>query len=95
LRKIVNVVRGKNCDEVLYLLKALPQKGARIVEKLVKSAVANAKNNSRQDPHKLIVAEIFVDSAGMLKRFRAQSRGRGAPIKKRLSHVTIEVREKQ
>lgn len=95
MRRIVNLIRGKSCDEVLYVLKSLPQKGARIVEKLVKSVVANAKNNSHQDPRKLFVSEIFVDSAGMLKRFRAQSRGRGAPIKKRLSHLTIEVREKQ
>lgn len=93
MRRIANLVRGKKCDGALSVLRTLPHKGARIVEKIIKSAVASAKQNHHMESKTLVVSEILVDGAGMLKRFRAQSRGRAAPIKKRMSHLSITVGE--
>ena len=92
LRRIVNLVRGKKYLDSMHLLANLPHKGARIVGKAIKSAAANA--GSSVDKNNLIVVSALVDGAGMLKRFRAQSKGRGAPIKKRMSHLTILVEGK-
>ncbi len=94
LRRVVNLVRGKDCLYSLSLLQSMPNKGARIVEKILTSAMASAKNNLNAKDDSLFVSEILVDGAGMLKRFRAQSRGRGAPIKKRMSHLTVSIEEK-
>lgn len=91
LRRIVNLVRGKECGQSLTLLKSMPHKGSRIVQKIIQSVVANAKNNHYCDPNKLRITEILVDGAGMLKRFRAKSRGRAGPVKKRMSHLTVGV----
>lgn len=92
LRRIVNLVRGKNCKESLALLGTLPHKAARIVEKIIKSCVSNAKKNHQVKGDGLVISRIFSDSAGMLKRVHAQSRGRAAPIKHRISHLTIFVK---
>ena len=94
LRRIANLVRSKNCVEALSILNSLPHKGARIVEKIIRSVMANARNNHKLDDQVLVVSKIFVDGAGMLKRHRAQSRGRAAPIKKRMSHLTVLLGEK-
>jgi len=87
------LVRRKDCNFSLALLRSLPNKGARIVEKIILSAMANAKKNHQMEDSNLLINEIYVDGAGMLKRFRAQSRGRAAPIKKRMSHLTINIGE--
>ena len=91
LRRVVDLIRGKQVKEALGLLRFMPQKGARILEKLVKSAIANAKNNYKMDEEGLVVAEIFTNKAVVMRRFRARARGRGFPIKKRNSHVTLYV----
>ncbi len=74
-------------------LKFMPQKAARIAYKVIKSAAANAKNNYKLHEDKLVIDEIFADSAGMLKRLTPRARGRGFPIKKRISHLTVFVKE--
>ena len=91
LRRIVNLVRGRDCNYSLETLRSLPHKGARIVEKIIKSAVASAKNNHHLDPDNLRVVEIAADCAGMLKRYRAKARGRAGTIKKRMSHLSVAV----
>ena len=95
LRRIVNLIRGKNAVQALSFLRFMPQKGARIVEKVLKSAVANAKNNLKLKEEGLFVSKAYVDSATALKRFRAQARGRAHPRLKRTSHVTVFVSPKQ
>ncbi|MFC1496224.1 50S ribosomal protein L22 [Candidatus Margulisiibacteriota bacterium] len=91
LRRTVNLVRGKDCNSSMALLKTIPHRGGEIVHKIVLSAVSNAKNNHQLDPNNLKIVEISVDSAGMLKRFRAKSRGRAGRINKRISHINITV----
>ncbi len=74
-------------------LNFMPHKAARIIYKVVKAAAANAKNNYKLDEDKLVIDEIFADTAGMLKRMRPRAKGRGFPIKKRISHLTVYVAE--
>jgi large subunit ribosomal protein L22 len=94
-RRVIDVVRGKRAVEALAELSFMPQKGARIVEKVVKSAVANAKNNLKQNEANLYISEAYVDEATPFRRFKAAARGRVAPRTKRQSHVTVFVSSKE
>jgi len=92
MRKVADVIRGENVLEALNILKFMPQDAARRLEKLVLSAIANwqAKNEDQSaDEENLIVKEISVDSARMLKRLRPAPQGRAHRIRKRSNHVTI------
>ncbi len=91
VRPLVDLVRGKKVDEALALLKFAPTPTARLVAKVVKSAVANAENNFQLSPSDLKIVTIFADEARTLKRFRPRSRGRTSPILKRSSHITVIV----
>ena len=93
VRPLVNMVRGKKVDEALTLLKFTPTPKARVVAKLVQSAVANAENNFQIDPADLKVTSIYVDEARSMRRFRPRSRGRVSPIRKHSSHITVIVAE--
>lgn len=93
VRRIIRLIRGKKVSDALAALKFMPHKSAKAIYKVVKSAAANAKNNFKLNENNLVVSEIFADSAGMLKRMRPRARGRGFPIKKRLSHITVFVKE--
>ena len=93
VRPLVNMVRGKKVDEALTLLKFTPTPKARVVAKLVQSAVANAENNFQIDPADLKVVSIYVDEARSMRRFRPRSRGRVSPIRKHSSHITVIVAE--
>lgn len=91
LRRVINVVRGKDASSARTTLKFMPYAAARVVEKVLNSAVANAKENDKQNPDELKISKAYVDQSTTLRRWRAMSRGRGYPILKRVSHVTIEV----
>lgn len=93
VRKIVGAVKGKPVEAGLNILKFMPQKAAGIVEKALRSAVANADHNHDLDIDSLVVRNIIVDQGPTLKRFRARARGRGSRILKRSSHVTVVVAE--
>jgi large subunit ribosomal protein L22 len=75
-------------------LKFTPRAASRVVEKVLKSAVANAENLEIGDPDDLWVSRVFVDGGPILKRFNARSMGRANPIKKRTSHITVVVAPK-
>jgi large subunit ribosomal protein L22 len=90
-RLVANAVRGKPVGSALQILGFMPKKGARIVKKVLESAVANAEHNHGADIDELKVAVIHVDEAPTFKRFRARAKGRGARIIKRNSHITIQV----
>lgn len=90
-RRILKLLRGKPVAQALAALKFMPHKSARTIYKVVKSAAANAVNNFKLAEKDLVITEIFADSAGMIKRMRPRARGRGFPIKKRISHVTVYV----
>ncbi len=91
VRKIVGNFKGKPVEFSLNQLKFMPQKAAGIVEKIVRSAVANADHNAGIDVDSLIVKNIIIDQGPTLKRFRARARGRGSRILKRSSHITVIV----
>lgn len=91
LRRVINVIRGKNTIQAQNVLRFMPYAAARVIEKVLKSAVANAVNNNHLDSNELKVSKAFVDQSTTLRRWRAMSRGRGYPILKRTSHITLEV----
>ena len=90
-RLMADVIRGKSVDDALRALTFSPKKSARIVKKLLESAIANAEHNHGADIDELKVATIMVDEAPTFKRFRARAKGRGNRIIKRNSHITIQV----
>jgi large subunit ribosomal protein L22 len=87
------MVRGKRIEEALALLQFTPTPKARLVAKLVRSAVANAENNFQVDPADLKIVKIFADEARSLRRYRPRSRGRTNPVRKRSCHITVIVAE--
>ena len=94
LQPICDLVRGKNVNDALAILKFTPGKGSAIVEKVVESAKANAENNFDMDPEKLYVSEIYANQGPTMKRWRAGSQGRASIILKRSSHVGVTLKEK-
>ncbi|MPW25022.1 50S ribosomal protein L22 [Alkalibaculum sp. M08DMB] len=92
---VIDLIRGKNLGEAVNILALMPNKAAKVVDKLVKSAAANAENNFDMDPAKLYVAEICANQGPTLKRFRAGSMGRASVIKKRSSHIAVVLKEKE
>ena len=90
-RLVADTIRGKNVDEALKTLTFSPKKSARIVKKVLESAIANAEHNHGADIDELKVAAIEVNEAPTLKRFRARAKGRGTRIIKRNSHIIIRL----
>jgi large subunit ribosomal protein L22 len=88
---IAELVRGTDVNEALAILRFTPKKGAKMLYKIVKSAVANAENNFKQDKDSLYVKEVVVGKAVTLKRSVPISRGRVHPILKRSSHVHVMI----
>ena len=89
VHKLVDAVKGKPAEAAVDMLKFMPQKGAAIVEKVLRSAVANAEQNHNLDIDTLVVKNITADQGPTLKRFRARARGRGTRILKRTAHITV------
>lgn len=90
---VVDMVRGKKVEEALAVLQFTPKRAARVVEKTIQSAVANAGNNFQLSPETLRIARISADRGPVLKRVRAKARGRINPILKRSCHVTVVLEE--
>jgi large subunit ribosomal protein L22 len=93
VRMLADAIKGKPVDTALNMLRFMPQKSAGIVEKVLRSAVANADQQADVDIDSLIVGNLLVDCGPMFKRFRARARGRGTRILKRSSHVTVVLTE--
>ncbi len=91
---ICDEIRGKQVDEALSILKFTPKKGAKALEKVLKSAVANAENNFNLDRDNLIVSEAYANEGPRMKRFRPKARGMAYPIIKRSSHIGVVVKER-
>ncbi|MGH1525707.1 50S ribosomal protein L22 [Leifsonia sp. L25] len=93
-RRVVNLIRGKQAQEALAILKFAPQSASEPVYKLVASAIANARvkadqSNTYLDEQDLYVSRAFVDEGTTLKRFQPRAQGRAFRINKRTSHITI------
>jgi large subunit ribosomal protein L22 len=90
-RLVADTIRGKSVDEALRTLTFSPKKSARIVKKVLESAIANAEHNHGADIDELKVSTVEVNEAPTFRRYRARAKGRGARIIKRNSHITIQV----
>ena len=94
-RLVVDLIRGKQVDVALKILRFSPKKTSKILETLLISAVSNAKEQNSVDVDRLWVYSCNVDMGKTLKRFMPRAQGRATPIKKRHSHITIELVEIQ
>ena len=92
-RLVADVVRGMNVDNAITTLKFMPKKGARLLRKVIESAVANAIQTEKVDADTLYVKTIQINGGPMLKRFRPRAMGRATRILKRTSHITVVVDE--
>src|SRR5918912_4552786 len=82
VRLVVDLIRGKKVGEALAILAHTPKAASPVVEKVLKSAIANAEHNYEMDPNGLVVSQVFVDEGATLKRFRHCAMGRASRIKK-------------
>lgn len=94
VRKLIGSIKGEPVEVGLNKLKFMPQKAAGLVEKVIRSAVANADQKKTMNVDNMVIQNIVVDQGPTLKRFRARARGRGARILKRTSHITVILEEK-
>jgi len=92
-RLVVDMIRGMPCDEAVEVLRFTHRRAARMVDRVLKSAMANA-NEQEASMNKLIVTEARVDAGPIIKRWHPKDRGRAHPIFKRTSHIIVGVDEK-
>lgn len=92
-RLIADLVRGKRVESALNTLRFMPKKGARILRKVIESALANASQNEAIDVDTLYIKTIYIDGGPMLKRIMPRAQGRAARILKRSSHITVVLDE--
>jgi large subunit ribosomal protein L22 len=92
-RFVIDAVRGKNAHDALAILKFTPNAAARVVEKLLISAMANAENNHHMNGDLLKVSTVYADAGPTLKRIQPRAMGRAFAILKRTSHITLVVSE--
>jgi large subunit ribosomal protein L22 len=90
-RRVIELIRGRSAREALAVLEFAPQAAAASISKVLASAMANAENNLALDPDILVVSRAFVDEGPTLKRFRPRAQGRAYRIRKRTSHITVEL----
>ena len=91
---VADLIRGKNVDEALAIVKFTPKAASEIVEKLLKAAIANAENNHGMKSNNLYVAEIYANQGPTLRRIRPAAKGSAVRIRKRTSHITIVLKER-
>ena len=92
---VADLIRGKNVDEALAIVKFTPKASSEIIEKLLKSAIANAENNHDMKHDKLYISEIYANQGPTLKRIRPAAKGSAVRIRKRTSHITIKLEGKE
>ena len=100
VRPLADLVRGQFADEALTILKFQPHRGARMLEKVIRSALGNARDPENPvnkgrivDVNRLVVASATVDGGPMFKRIRPRARGMAFTIKKRMSHINVMLEE--
>lgn len=91
MRPLASMIRGMNVDEAMEALKFLPNRGARLIEAVVKSAVGNAEDQGVKNVEDLVVSECRIDGGPMFKRIRPRARGTAFGIKRRLAHIVVTV----
>ena len=94
VRLVADQIRGRGVEEALVILQFSGRKGARLLKKVLESAIANAEHNAGADIDDLTVSSIFVDEGKTMKRIKPRAKGRADRILKRSCHITIKVSEK-
>src|SRR5580692_580866 len=89
IRLFANLVRGRNVDDALQLLRFYPNRGAKLLMAVIESAYGNAEDQECPDPDELVVAECRVDGAPMFKRIQPRARGTAFQIKRRMAHIIV------
>ena len=92
---VIDLIRGKDVNEAISIVKFTPKASSEIIEKLLKSAMANAENNHNMDASKLYIAEIYANQGATMKRIRAATQGRANRVRKRTSHIEIVLKERE
>ncbi len=93
IRQFADLIRGRNVDEAIEMLRFYPNRGARLLEQTVISARGNAEDQGCKDLDELVVSEARVDGGPTFKRIRPRARGTAFQIKRRLSHIVIKLAE--
>ena len=91
VRPLADLIRGKLADDALDILKYQPHRGARMLEKVLHSALSNAEDRRATNLHHLVVTDCRVDGGPMFKRLQPKSRGMASVIKRRMSHIRVEL----
>lgn len=94
-RQVINLIRGKHVDEAMAILKFTPKRVAVVVEKVLNSAISNAEHNFDMDRENLFISKVYVDQGPTMKRIVPRAMGRADMIRKRTSHITVVVSEKE
>lgn len=94
-RQVVDLIRGKDAKEALAILRFIPKRAAKPIEKCLRSAIANAEHNYDMDADSLYVAKVCVDQGPTLKRYKPRAMGRADLMRRRTSHITVVVSEKE
>ena len=94
VRVVIDLIRGKSVGEAIGILRNTPKAASPVVEKLLKSAIANAENNNGMSAENLYVEECYADQGPIMKRVKPRAQGRAYRIEKRMSHITIVLNER-
>ena len=89
MRPMASMIRGMNVDEAIESLKFMPNRGARLIEAVVKSAVGNAEDQNCRNIESLVVTDVRIDGGPMFKRIQPRARGTAFGILRRLAHITV------
>lgn len=92
---VARLINGKSAAEALEMLRFIPRKSARLIEKTLKSAIANATNNAKLSADALIVKHAVANEAPKMKRWQPKARGSAGPIVKRMSHIEVVLTDGQ
>ena len=92
---VIDLIRNKPVGVAIGILKNTPKAASPVVEKLLKSAMANAENNHNMNVENLYISEVFADQGPTLKRVQARAQGRAFRINKKTSHITLKLKEKE
>ncbi len=91
---VLDAIRGKRVQDALGILAYSPRYASSLIEKLLKSAIANAENNNNMNPENLYIAECYANKGPTMKRIQPRAQGRAYRIEKRMSHITIVLDER-
>ena len=91
VRPLADLIRGKHADDALDLLRYQPDRGARLLEKVIRSALGNAEDQRARNLQDLRVVDVRIDGGPMFKRIRPRARGMAHVIKKRTAHIHVEL----